>query len=718
MDFITDKALDFLNAFPWNPVLARLEGMRQTILAEMEEQGVVIDPGRLTDVNLLKRHVLKRCIYGVDLNPMAVELAKVSLWLDCFTLGAPLSFLDHHLRCGNSLIGASVAEAQEALQERQQLNLFGSRFAGLLLATDLMRQVGELADITGGQLGESVREYHRAVDALAPFKRALDVYASQWFGNGYQKKGRAESPALGFLQRREAEPFLNAADEKGLGKALANLHRDDRRLAETALQAAREKRLFHWELEFPEVFYGPRPGTERVIERLEGAGFDAVIGNPPYEVLAGEELGCDVSPELSFYESMPVYGPAIRGKKNLYKLFVCRGASVLGREGAFSFIVPMPLLGDDQAAGVRRMLLERTGLAAIEAFPQKDDPRNRVFPEAKLATAVFVTRAQPAKARIAVRTHPGRLIEETSPILQVLPEEIIRFDPENAAIPSCTQQDWEIAAAIIGRQRMKRLGEYCRASQGEVNETTDGKKGFISKDPKDGPQILRGSAICLYTLREASQGEAIYLLKKKYLKGKPDSAKAHHHEQRRVGWQESSPQNNFRRIIAAAIPEGEFCNHLVNYIPESDSQVPLDLVLALLNSQVSDWFFRLGSTNAHVSHYQIYTLPVPTLSKDTPPLPWKPLLQKGHWPELADRLCSACAEPGVIPQPVAEALAEMSRRLQEIEAKRVLKNRSERSRLDPQSQPIQDAIDRVLFRCYGLAEEEARYIEQRLQEML
>jgi type II restriction/modification system DNA methylase subunit YeeA len=92
VDYITDKTLDFLNAFPWNPVIAHLFRMRETILEEMDDQGITIDPKRLTDVNLLKRHVLKRCIYGVDINPMAVELAKVSLWLDCFTLGAPLSF--------------------------------------------------------------------------------------------------------------------------------------------------------------------------------------------------------------------------------------------------------------------------------------------------------------------------------------------------------------------------------------------------------------------------------------------------------------------------------------------------------------------------------------------------------------------------------------------------------------------------------------------------
>src|SRR5690606_11540265 len=103
VDFIADQMLDFLSAFPWNPVQAQLRQTRETIQAEMERQGVTIDRSRLNDVNLLKRHVLKRCIYGVDQNPMAVELAKVSLWLHCFTLGAPLSFLDHHRKCGNSL---------------------------------------------------------------------------------------------------------------------------------------------------------------------------------------------------------------------------------------------------------------------------------------------------------------------------------------------------------------------------------------------------------------------------------------------------------------------------------------------------------------------------------------------------------------------------------------------------------------------------------------
>ncbi len=283
VDFITDRLLTFLSAFPWNPVTAALRQTRQTILDEMQHQGVNVDPARLTDVHLLKRHVLKRCIYGVDLNPMAVELAKVSLWLDCFTLGAPLSFLDHHLKCGNSLIGAHIEEVRAALDraaEKDRLEIpllagmMGSQFAGVMLATDLMRRVGELSDVTAEQVRESRAEYRRASDALAPYKRILDLYTSRWFGNPDTK---LTSPVLDFLRNQKAEAWLKNPAEGRLG-----LKPDEQKLTETALKAAQEKRFFHWELEFPEVFFGPSQATVQQIEMKENPGFDAVIGNPPW----------------------------------------------------------------------------------------------------------------------------------------------------------------------------------------------------------------------------------------------------------------------------------------------------------------------------------------------------------------------------------------------------------------------------------------------------
>ena len=675
----------------------------------------------MTDVNLLKRHVLKRCIYGVDLNPMAVELAKVSLWLDCFTLGAPLSFLDHHLRCGNSLIGVTVREVENALSEESgtQFGLFETRFPGLLTAVDAMRQVGELSDITNSQIGESRAQYRKAEGLLAPLQRWLDVYTSQWFGNGVEVRRRRGLPvpqpvAVVFLKDQRAQEFLMADDEEQSQAALGRLPAELGEIAERGLAVSKDKNFFHWELEFPEVFYGPRPGTRRTRERLDGAGFDAVIGNPPYEILSEKETGSDHSEELSLFAATDLYAPAMHGKKNLFKFFICRGVVSTKSCGTFSFIVPMSLLGDEQSMGVRTLLLKRTAVSAIEVFPQKDDPRRRVFSEAKLATCVFVTCHTQSDSAFRVRTQPGAVFAENAITLMVTAQDLFAFDQVNAAIPSCTQRDWELAVQIC--KQTKRVADYCEAFQGEVNETTDGKKGFVSTRPSDGPQILRGSSICLYVLREQSQGKLIYLRKDKYLAGKPDSEKAGHHRHARIGWQESSAQNNFRRIIAARIPEGHFCNHKINYIPACSSKLHLNFLLALLNSKLSDWFFRLSSTNAAVSHYQIYRLPTPLIQTDA-----AKSADGADFAGLAitaDFMNSAHDQPGTLPPEVAASIAGLCARIQEVESARPMANRSERSTLSAEGQGLQDLIDAALFRCFGLTEDDATYINERLKEML
>jgi len=187
VDYVSNRLIDFLNGWSENPVWAFLEQTRDDILNDMERQKVAIDADRLTRVALLKRAVLKRCVYGVDLNAMAVELAKVSLWLDAFTLGAPLSFLDHHLKHGNSLIGARVADVQKALEG--ELTLFSrNKFAGVMLATNLMRQVSYLSDNTIEQSRQSAQAYRDARDHLAPYKRVLDVHTSRWFGYNVPRK--------------------------------------------------------------------------------------------------------------------------------------------------------------------------------------------------------------------------------------------------------------------------------------------------------------------------------------------------------------------------------------------------------------------------------------------------------------------------------------------------------------------------------------------------
>jgi len=396
VDFITDKMIDFLNGFPWNPVMATLRETRETILKEMEKQNITIDETRLNDLNLLKRHVLKRCIYGVDLNPMAVELAKVSLWLDCFTLGAPLSFLDHHLKCGNSLIGATVAEVKEAVEPvskqiskskvaasakewkevetiNHQAALFGSRFARLMLATDLMRHVGELSDVTTAQIKESRLEYKKASDTLEPFKRILDVYVSQWFGdNGDSKKKKtALSPAIDFLRSKEAETFISTKD---INTVLGKLSEGDRKIVGTAIIAAKEKMFFHWELDFPEAFYGPRKGTTQVIEKKDDPGFDAIIGNPPYDV---------------FIESQYDLRSEAAGTGNLFGHFIIRGVYLTKPGGSFSFVVPLSLSCGSDYEEVRRALYTNFGHLRTTHYSIRPA---KLFPNVDQRITIFVAK--------------------------------------------------------------------------------------------------------------------------------------------------------------------------------------------------------------------------------------------------------------------------------------------------------------------------------------
>ncbi len=384
-------------------------------------------------------------------------------------------------------------------------------------------------------------------------------------------------------------------------------------------------------------------------------------------------------------------------------------------------MVPMPLLGDEQAIGVRGLLLSETSVRAIEAFPQKDDARNRVFEDAKLSTCNFIAAKTKDDAEFRSRVHPGNRIDPRSPSLLIRRSSVKLYDPENHPIVACSQEDWDLAVKIMSSGRMRRFGEYATAYQGEVNETTDGKKGNISTSPSDGPQILRGSNVCLYMLRGASQGEPIYLRMEKYLKDKRAHAKAWHYRQNRAVFQRNSPQNNFRRLIACQIPSGHFCCDTISYFPESESRLPLPLIVGLFNSKLLDWYFRLGSTNSKVNDYQVRILPVPFFSFQSRA---KGLVQEFtesvEREELGDSigLLSPYLEEPPFATEIMDCIVYLVKGICEMEASRGDIARTERSALNVRARPYQELIDAIIFRLAGLTDAEAEGLEQRLSKML
>jgi hypothetical protein len=230
-----------------------------------------------------------------------------------------------------------------------------------------MRHVGELSDVTSAQVQQSRVEYRKASEALAPFKRILDVYTSQWFGNGDSgkrpRRSQTDSPAVAFLKSPKAENFINARDEKVLKEALSILPSDLRSVAETALRAAAEKRFFHWELEFPEVFYGARPGTTQAIERLEGAGFDAVIGNPPF---IDKKHIVNYLRDLDFFCQQSGHFKTARGIYDVYMLFLEQAGRFCRMNGIVGLLTPIPWLTQTEGGVLRKSLLELGSISLID----------------------------------------------------------------------------------------------------------------------------------------------------------------------------------------------------------------------------------------------------------------------------------------------------------------------------------------------------------------
>jgi hypothetical protein len=254
------------------------------------------DPSYDGDLTLVELQglVTERCLYGVDINPMAVEIARLSMWLSTVRDDRPLRFLGN-LRVGNSLVSAELRVLLEG-----GADLFAAELAGRAqLMLDQVAQLAHVHALTGQEAHEKER-VAAEVDALRePLLAECD---------------RAVDPPVG--------------PEAG--------------------------RPFHWELEFPELFVDGR-GRLR-----PGAGFDAVIGNPPYVRI--QDLGRDVADHCRAR-----YATAF-GAFDAYVPFIERGLALLAPHGRLGFIVPNKFLRLDYGQRLRAWLAREQAVETIIDF--------------------------------------------------------------------------------------------------------------------------------------------------------------------------------------------------------------------------------------------------------------------------------------------------------------------------------------------------------------
>ena len=226
--------------------LARLREQALTILADFGESQ------DFDDTSLLRRQIARRCIYGVDLNQMAVDLARLSIWVHTFVPGLPLSLLDNNLVCGNSLVG--IATIQEATDIFAKDNpLFASAAETLLGDAKVhLQKLARLSDASKAQIDAAREEYKAMRESLAWTKALFDILAASRLDVELQKPIN-EGAATHWIKEDERHELPDSAPHQ---------------IAKEALKATPP---FHFPIAFPQVFLRER------------AGFDVILGNPPWE---------------------------------------------------------------------------------------------------------------------------------------------------------------------------------------------------------------------------------------------------------------------------------------------------------------------------------------------------------------------------------------------------------------------------------------------------
>ncbi len=379
---------------------------------------------RESDLNHWRRRVVERCIYGVDKNPLAVELAKLSLWLTTFAGDKPLGFLDHHLKCGDSLVGARVADLGRApdfiLPKKRrgrsnkvaegQMNLF-EYFLSQQIPV-MLSKVLEITEVESDSY-ETVRAKEAADRAMrdlkAPYAAVANLWLSAYFEHSYTQEDYTE--AVGLLTRRDA---LMALDTVQAAQAMAAEHR-----------------FFHWELTFPEVYF------DRHGQPLEKGlrGFDAVIGNPPY--IRSVRLK-EVDPlAWAFYGQ--AYQTAAKGEFDIYLCFIEQGVKFLNHRGLLGMIVPNKWLTTQVGETLRMIMAEQKAVRSIVDFGAF-----QVFEGVTTYTCLLFLNGTPRdEIRVA-------LLEQAAVDAQPLPESAGEWQTGTLQLESLDPAAWVFALGPAG----------------------------------------------------------------------------------------------------------------------------------------------------------------------------------------------------------------------------------------------------------------------------
>ncbi len=467
-----------------SPLARRIADIRERILASSRAHGWTVDPAQLDDRHIVRRMILKRVIFGVDKNPMAVELAKVALWLHTFTVGAPLSFLDHHLRAGDALYGERVATVLD------ELRAFGALFqinelARIAVATASMNQIADLTDVDIAEVDQSRRLFEQIDAELAPLRKLLDFWqALRWLpaNDPVRQRGWADLASGRF---GDVIDVINAGAVVA-GDPASEEARTIRELLRRTRELAEQEGFLAWAIAFPTVWRHLDRGQPQ-------GGFDAIVGNPPWDRMklqevewfaarkpeiahavraadrkrligqlekTGDSLWLDYQQAGNRAETAAriardsgEYPLLSGGDVNLYSLFVERAQSLVNDQGIVGLLTPSGIASDKGSSAFFKSIATTGRLAALLDF----ENRKGFFPDVdsrfKFCALVFggAKRTFP-ETRCAFFLHAVAELDEPQRSFALSAEDFAAVNPNTGTAPIFRyRRDAEITRAIYSR---------------------------------------------------------------------------------------------------------------------------------------------------------------------------------------------------------------------------------------------------------------------------
>ena len=618
VDELADKIATLLGAVALPAVRDQLDALR----AQAAQFGAGIE-----DTALLKRLVLKRCIYGVDLSAMGVEIAKVSLWLGSFVPGLSLAYLDFNVQRGNSLIGVTRAE------EVGQDTLFGDALAEAI--ADAAKDAARLRaiDDTTPELVDASRAANQALhDTVAGAQRLFNLWTAEPLG----------------LAGARSEALLH-------GSELLTGHPTP--LGPQARSLADREHFLHWPLAFPDVFTRVRPG------------FDAVVGNPPWEEVKVEELGfyalyrpglrgltstprramvgelMDARPELAdrFAEGKRqaaalrgYFGQATgytstAGDADVYKLFCQRYSQLVRDRGAIGVVLPRGAFAAKGSSVFREWLFESAPPRRIDFLLNNRSWAFDIHPQYAVALLVADrgANAEETEAAGIAESAAAFAAQVAAPGL-MLRREALGGLLEVPFLPS--QDDADLLAKLRATGPFALGGgRWCCFPVAEFHETNDRD---LWEGATEGRPLWKGASFDQFypSGADARLCPATPDALAKALKPRPGSgsvaanhatvqvraaAAARTTERARVAFRGITNRLNHRTVIASLVPPEHFLANSAPYLAFVDDDLRAELAcLAIINSLPFDWQGR-RFIERNLNFFVLEDLRVPDLDSAT-----------------------------------------------------------------------------------------------------